>query len=206
MELLKLLAAARAAPTLAVTSEAGLLEQVIGGVPLLASASKMIGLEASLSLAADPVRRLAALGILVREDAERLRDRLRLANAEFERLDAMAEAWERISPSGSDDGDRGLLYRLGPQTFIDSVLLAWSRATQDPTDARWRAMATLPARWEAPAFPLKAADLLARGMTKGSALGAALRRAQEVWIAEGFPRDPDSLARIADAAARTTVS
>jgi len=206
MELLKLLAAPRPAPTLAVMSETGLLEQVIGGVPLLASANKMIGLEASLSLTADPVRRLAALGILVREDAERLRDRLRLANVEFERLTAMAEGWTGISPPANDDDARGLLYRLGPQTFIDSVLLAWSRAAQDPTDTRWRAMATLPARWEAPVFPLKAADLLARGMTKGPALGAALRSAEGAWIAEGFPRDPDSLARIADAAARTTVS
>jgi poly(A) polymerase len=152
------------------------------------------------------VRRLAALAVLVREDAERLRDRLRLANTEFERLTAMAEGWTGTSPSPSHDGDRGLLYRLGPQTFIDSVLLAWSRATQDPTDTRWRAMATLPARWETPAFPLRAADLLARGMAKGPALGAALRSAEEEWIAQGFPRDPDSLERIADAAAQTTVS
>jgi poly(A) polymerase len=166
----------------------------------------MIRLEASLSLAADPVRRLAALSVLVREDAERLRERLRLANAEFDRLAAMAEAWRHISSSASDDEARGLLYRLGPQTFIDSVLLAWSRATQDATDGSWRTTATLPARWHAPAFPLKAADFLARGMAKGPALGAALRRAEEAWIAEGFPRDPDSLARIADEAARTTVS
>src|SRR5262249_38342759 len=118
MELLKLLAAARAAPTLAVMSETGLREPVIGGVPLLASAGQTIGPEPSLPLAADPVRRLAALGILVREDAERLRDRLRLANVEFEQLAAMAEAWAGISASASDDGDRGLLYRLGSQTFI----------------------------------------------------------------------------------------
>jgi len=118
----------------------------------------------------------------------------------------MAEGWTGISPPANDDDARGLLYRLGPQTFIDSVLLAWSRATQDPTDTRWRAMATLPARWETPAFPLRAADLLARGMAKGPALGAALRSAEEEWIAQGFPRDPDSLERIADAAAQTTVS
>jgi len=206
MELLKLLAAAGPAPTLAVMSETGLLEQVIGGVPFLASANKMNGLEASLSLAADPVRRLAALGVLVREDAERLRDRLRLANVEFERLAAMAETWTAISFQMSEDAGQALLYRLGPRTFIDSVLLAWSRALEEATDKSWRAVATLPARWHAPVFPLKAADFLARGMAKGPALGAALRRAEEEWIAEGFPRDPASLARIADAAARTTVS
>src|SRR5262249_27147345 len=117
-----------------------------------------------------------------------------------------ADAWRDISSPASDDEARGLLYRLGSQTFIDSVLLAWSRATQDAADKRGRATATLPARWHRPVFPLKAAAFLARGMAKGPGLGAAVRRAEEKWIAEGFPRDLASLARIADAAARTTVS
>ena len=87
----------------------------------------MIRLEDSLCLAADPVRRLGALAVTMREDAERLRDRLRLANTEFERLAAMAEAWADISSPIRDDAARALLYRLGSQTFIDSVLLAWMR-------------------------------------------------------------------------------
>jgi hypothetical protein len=43
-------------------------------------------------------------------------------------------------------------------------------------------------------------------MAKGPALGSALRRAEEEWVVQGFPRDRDSLARIADAAARATAS
>ena len=35
--------------------------------------------------------------VSVTEDAERLRERLRLANAEFERLASMAEAWWELS-------------------------------------------------------------------------------------------------------------
>ncbi len=67
-------------------------------------------------------------------------------------------------------------------------------------DAAWRALATLPQRWTAPAFPLRAADFIARGVEKGPALGAALGRAEEAWIAAGFPMDRRALDAIADAA------
>jgi poly(A) polymerase len=58
----------------------------------------------------------------------------------------------------------------------------------------------LPQRWTAPTFPLKAADLLARGVEKGPALGGALRAAEAAWIMAGFPTDEASLARLAAAA------
>jgi poly(A) polymerase len=93
-----------------------------------------------------------------------------------------------------------LLYRTAPQEFTDRVLIAWSRAPEGVADERWRALATLPARWTAPVFPLKAADFLARGVAKGPALGVALRAAEEAWIAEDFPLDAAALSRIADAA------
>ena len=50
MELMKLLNAPHAVPTLAVMAEAGILVSVLGGVPLLASLSNLIKLEAGLDL------------------------------------------------------------------------------------------------------------------------------------------------------------
>ena len=38
---------------------------------------------------------------------------------------------------------------------------------------------------------------MARGVERGPALGAALRAAEEAWIAAGFPQDATALARIA---------
>jgi poly(A) polymerase len=204
MEMVKLLVAKHAVPTLALMTETGLLEQVLGGVPLLASYANMVKLEAALALAADPVRRLGALGISVVEDAERLRERLRLTNAEYERLASMADGWWQISTSWSEHEARVLLYRLGGARFTDRVLLAWTRAPQGAADPTWHALATLPARWSPPAFPLKAADFMARGVSKGPRLGAALAAAEEAWIAARFPTDASALAAIADAAAAET--
>jgi len=202
MEMLKLLRAKHAVPALAVMTETGLLEQVLGSVPQLASFANMIKLEAALALPTDPVRRLGALAVAVTEDAERLRERLRLANSEHERLASMAEGWWHISSAWGEREGRVLLYRLGRERFTDRVLLAWTRSPQGAADERWQALARLPQRWTPPSFPLRAADFLARGVPKGPRLGAALAAAEEAWIAAGFPTDRAAVAAIAAAAAR----
>jgi poly(A) polymerase len=129
---------------------------------------------------------------------------LRLANAECDRLIAMGEGWWRVAPQDSEHDARVLLYRLRPRRYLDRVLLAWAHAQADADDAAWTALATLPQRWTAPTFPLKAADFIARGVARGPALGAALRTAEEAWIAAGFGDDPGMLARLADEASRAT--
>jgi len=200
-ELLKLLRAPRAAPTLAVMTESGLLGMVLGGVALLASFENVVKVEAAIDVAPDPVRRLGALGVMVVEDAERLAERLRLANVEAERLKAL-DAWWRVHPSGGEHAARVLLYQLKPQSFLDRVLVAWTRSPEGAADGAWRALATLPQRWTPPAFPLKSADFTRRGIEAGPPLGAAMRAAEAAWIAADLPSDRTALDAIADDAAR----
>jgi poly(A) polymerase len=201
-ELMKLLVAPFALPTLEVMAQAGFADQLLGGVVLLASFANMIKVEEASGLAADAVRRLGAFAVLIEEDAERLRQKLRLFNSEYERLASIAYRWWRVSPVLAEAGARVLLYRLGPVRYVDRVLIAWTRAPQGVADSVWLALATLPARWSAPRFPLKSADLIARGVPKGPALGAAMRDAEEAWIMAGFPQDEAALDRIANDAAR----
>ena len=200
-ELLKLLLAPHAAPTLALMTETGLLGNVLGGIALLASFENMAKVEAAAVLEPDPVRRLGALGVWVAEDGERLAQRLRLSNAEAERLTAL-ERWWRVSPEPGGMSARALLYRLGPQHFIDQVLVAWSRSAAGVADHAWRALAELPRTWSAPEFPLKATDFMARGLAAGPALGAAMRAAEQAWIAADFPADAAAIRAIADRAVR----
>jgi poly(A) polymerase len=201
MELLKLLLAPHATPTLAVMAESGILGRVIGGVPLLASFENMAKVEAAIGAEPDPVQRLGALGVAVHEDAERLMHRLRLSNAEFERLRAL-DPWWRISPAAGDKAARALLYHLGPQSFTDRVLLAWSRSDAGAANDDWQKLATLPTRWSAPDFPLKSADFTRRGIAAGPALGNALRAAKQAWIDADFPADPAAIDAIAERVAR----
>jgi len=202
-EVMKLLLAPFAVPTLAVMVEAGFAAPLLGGVALLASFANMIKVEAAAAVAPDAVRRLGALGVFIAEDVERLRERLRLFNAEYERLAAMADRWWRVSPALGEASARALLYRVGPVAYVDRALIAWTRAPQGAADPAWHDLATLPMRWTAPRFPLKSAHLLARGVAKGPALGAAMRAAEDSWIAAEFPLDQITLDRIADAAAHS---
>jgi poly(A) polymerase len=201
MEVLKLLSVAHATPTLAVMAESGLLGTVLGGVAQLASFENMAKREAALDLKADALRRLGALGVWVEEDAERLGARLRLSNAESERLLAL-EGWWRIGHALDAKAARALLYQLGAQSFLDRVLVAWSRSEAGAADAAWQEFATLPARWPVPLFPLKAADFMSLGLVAGPSLGAALRAAEAAWIAADFPADRATLDAIAKGTAQ----
>lgn len=200
-ELLKLLVARRAAEVVHVMADAGLLVMILGGVPYLSSFEKMTAIEATLGENPDAVRRLGAIAVFTEEDAGRLFERLRLSNAEHERLRGMADGWWRIGTGFTTQAARALLYRLGAEGFADRLLLAWSRAQQGPDDLRWRELFALPARWQAPSCPIVAADMIARGVAKGPALGVALRDAEAAWIAADFPADPGAIAAIADRAA-----
>jgi poly(A) polymerase len=200
-ELVKLLPAPGALDALIAMSEAGLLVRVLAGVPNLVHLAHLIAIEQALDLPPDAIRRLGVLAVVVIEDADRLRDRLRLANSEYDRLTSMAEGWLRGPPPVTPRA-RELLYRMGSENFTDHALIGWARSQVPASDAVWRDFATLPQRWDVPVFPLKAVDLMSRGVVKGPALGAALATAERAWIAAGFPSDEGAVARIAEDAAR----
>ena len=202
MEIMKLLVARNASGVLQAMADCGILGLLLAGVPNAVNFTAMAAAETALAMPADPVRRLAALAVLVAEDAERLWQKLRLSNAEYTRLLSMGQAWwRRIVPAG-DELARPWLYRLGAEAFTDRVLLAWSRWGASADDPDWHKLATLPLRWPVPSFPIKAADLMERGVAKGPALGAALSAAEAAWIEAGFPDDKARLDAIADAAAK----
>jgi poly(A) polymerase len=177
--------------------DGGLLLAVLGGVAFLGPFEAMIAAERSLDLSPDPVRRLGALGVAVTEDAKRLTQRLRLSNVETKRLDSMGHRWWRLA--GMDEPTaRRRLYRLGEARFHDRLMLAWARAGRAADPAPWRNLITLPQRWQAPVFPLKAADFIARGFAQGPALGHLLTLAEDAWLAADFPLDQPALTAIAD--------
>ncbi|MFC0241995.1 CCA tRNA nucleotidyltransferase [Rhodopseudomonas telluris] len=197
MEILKLMVADGALASVVAMADGGLLLKVLGGVTYPGTFAAMIDAEAALGLEPDPVRRLAALAVAVTEDAKRLTQRLRLSNAENKRLDSMGHRWWRLS--GMDDATaRRRLYRLGEARFHDRMMLAWGRAGSRADPSYWRERIALPQRWRAPAFPLKAADFIARGFAAGPALGHVLTLAEDAWLAADFPLDADRLQAIAD--------
>ncbi len=199
MEMLKLMVAQGAAGAVQAMADGGLLLPIFGGVAYTGPFAAMIAAERLVGLEPDPVRRLGALAVAVTEDARRVAQRLRLTNAETRALDSMGHRWWRLA--GMDEAvARRRLYRLGEDRYRDRLMLAWARAGRGVDPAPWRELATLPKRWSAPKFPLKAADFIARGIAQGPLLGQVLALAEDGWLAADFPLDEAAVKTIADQA------
>ena len=197
MELIKLMIAPGAADAVVAMADGGLLLPIFGGVAYTGPFAAMIEAERALELEPSAIRRLGALAVAVTEDAKRLSVRLRLTNQETRTLDSMGHRWWRLA--GMDEARaRRRLYRLGAERYRDRLMLAWARSGDAPDCAIWRELASLPQRWSAPKFPLKAADFTRRGIAEGPALGHVLALAEDAWLAADFPSDAAAVEAIAD--------
>ena len=80
-------------------SRAGVIE-ILLGMDYPARLERLVAIETTRGAPIDPIARLAALAVVVREDAERLRERLRLSNAEYARLALAAGLVEELHGRG----------------------------------------------------------------------------------------------------------
>jgi poly(A) polymerase len=191
LEFLKLLKARRAVEVIRDLADAGFAQRFLGGVVELGRLARAAAFEHEEGGHPDPVRRLAALAVLVEEDAGRLREHLRLSNAEMERLTAYARALARMrSPAGLLDAAdvRRFVAEYGAGTVRD-VLTATEGEPRPRLSAEglsaYRRFAT--GEEAAPQFPLRGADLLEHGVSAGPELGRRLDYARELWLTEGCP-------------------
>jgi poly(A) polymerase/tRNA nucleotidyltransferase (CCA-adding enzyme) len=120
---------------------------------------------------ADPLLRLSA--VTRSANPETLAERLRLSNAEADRLRLLWAPEPRLEDGASDADIRRA---LSLREMDNDVVLA--RAWLDGRGARLRArIATMPR----PVFPVAGRDLLPRGIPPGPRLGETLRALEQAW-------------------------
>ncbi len=192
-ELLRILITRKPMLALEPMVESGLLIAIFGGVVRLSHYERMTAIEAELGLTAVPIRRLAALAVMVEEDAGRLSKHLRLSNAETAQLTAMAALEPEIDREMEAGPARRVLYQLGERNYLERILTAWSRTDDGPSTEAWKKLFSLPDQWQPPVFPLKGQDLISRGCAPGPGLGETLRKLEEKWIASDFQLTRDDL-------------
>jgi len=179
-ELLKLLALPDPAPTLALMIDRAILRPVLPEIDC-ASVERLrclIAAERDAGIAADALRRLAALLPADAVIADRIGSRLKLSNKARKRVAAAA---------GFDPGSpQALAYRLGTESGIDRLLLAGRAAD-----------ASAIADWTPPRLPIGGGALIARGIDEGPNVARTLRTIEDRWIAEGFPSG-DAFERIVE--------
>ncbi|MFC0686049.1 CCA tRNA nucleotidyltransferase [Novosphingobium clariflavum] len=167
MEMMNLLGLPDPAPTVARMAELGVLAVILPEADPAALAA-LVRAEQAQAIAADPLRRLAALLPAHVPLAEQIASRFRLSGAQKKRL-ALA-AGREAAPGEA----RALAYRLGHDGALDRLLIAGADAASITG-------------WQIPEFPLKGGQIVARGVGAGPQVARLLRRVEERWIAEGFP-------------------
>ena len=202
-ELIKLLPAQRAPEIMRVMSQTGIIEVILGmGYP--ARLERLGAVEAARAIAPDSVLRIGAFAVVTVEDAARLRERLRLSNDEYARLVEAARtlaALHGIERAPPVSHLREMLFLCGSRAARDALALAHAESAAAPDDPQWLEAARYLDETPAPVFPIKGADLVARGHSPGKDLGATLKTLQAKWIRAGFPRDPAAVWRLLEESA-----
>jgi poly(A) polymerase len=160
----------------------------------------LVKAERDLGWQPDPLLRLEAI---VPSDAQRMQvlaERLKLSNADAERLKSWTLA-PKIEPGGSESELSKKLYRSGRQPILDKLRLALASARAkgiESNDALIEAggysrLLKFAEKWTAPKFPLKGADLQAIGVPTGPEMGKLLKRLEEEWVEADFRPDGGAL-------------
>ncbi|MGC5779143.1 CCA tRNA nucleotidyltransferase [Methylobacterium sp. NFXW15] len=184
-ELLKLLLAPGCVPVAALLSSIGLLQRIGGGVPELGRLAR------SAEAGQDAAMRLAALCVHAAHDEPRLRQDLRLANAEaaqlatYARLLAALHDRERIGR-----GDiRALAALHGGAMVAQSLAILAGEPRPLLADEAQMEADRLASGDNDPLFPLAGSDLIDAGLTPGRHIGQGLAVAKAEWLALGCPMD-----------------
>lgn len=185
-ELKRILAAPDPRDAVRLMAETGVLAAVL---PEAVAPARLDALVAA-GAPADPLLRLAAL--CPGGDVERLAERLKLSGAEAATLAALAEP----APEGDARVWRAALAVRGSDALTGAAWLA--EADRRPGD--WTARRAWLAATPRPVFPLRGADVLARGLAPGPRVGALLAEVEARWRAAGCPDDAALAARWLDEA------
>jgi len=178
-ETLKLLAAADPAPVIDIMAEAGVLGEIVPGA---CDTIILRGLQ-EIETDADPLRRLAAL-VGDAATAGKLAARLRLSNAESERLAAMLSPPDTINAALDERALRREVYAHGAAPVVDWLIMAAAEHGDDAT--RYQQLTEAAQAWPPAVLPIKGADALDLGLAAGPDIGDLLKAVESWWIAEDF--------------------
>jgi poly(A) polymerase len=212
-ELKKLLSARDPSRALLWMRQAGVLTKVLPESEKwgIDAVHGLVATERDLEWAADPILRLASI---VPPDAARMgemAERLRLSNAEAERLKAWALAG-LAKPDTAEAVFARQLYAGSLQGMTDRLRLALAgaraRAVEDSNEMRaaggYGRLLKFAETWRRPVFPVGGEDLKRIGFPAGPAMGAALKALETAWLESGFSLDRDALlARAAELHSKT---
>jgi poly(A) polymerase len=188
-ELLKLLAAEDPRGVVRLMAQTGILAVALPEATGLERFEQLVGIETEMLFSEDALLRLAALLPDDPAVATSLAERLRLSNAQRDRLVAALNPDPKLISWMSPRETRRLVYRLGVQAFCDRVTLGWAASNRPAATTQWRALLPTAQSWTAPRFPLTGDEVMAAGVAKGPLVGEVMREVEAWWVENDFPSD-----------------
>jgi poly(A) polymerase len=188
-ELLRLLEAEDPRPTVRLMAQTGVLAVALPEAIGLERFERLVGIETEMLFTEDALLRLAAL---LPDDpvvGAALAERLRLSNAQRERLVAALAPEPPLVSWMSPRETRRLVYRLGSAALSDRVTLAWAASDRPRSTPQWRALLPTAQSWTAPALPLTGQEVMAAGVPEGPLVRAVMREVESWWVENDFPTD-----------------
>lgn len=188
-ELMKLMAAPRAAEIVAIMDQVGILRMVLGQPLYPQRLARVVAIEAANGLTPDRWTRLCALALDAPQSASHLGERLRLSKSEVEALAGAAARHGSFDPAASEDEARAHLYRTGVANYYRAALVDWASGTDGVENVARAARLRLPERWPVPTLPVRGTDVMALGIPSGPQVGKILAAFEAWWIDQDFPQD-----------------
>jgi poly(A) polymerase len=187
-ELMKILMARRSVETIRILAEHGFLTWLLGGAAEYGRFERVVA-----ETNTGPVSRLAALAVMVPDDADRLRERLRLSNDEYRQMADYGDVLG-VLRTGQGPLDAVAVRRLVAEHGIKTLALALTALAGEPLpilrdDAKAAFGNYRKGVEPVPVFPLRGADFMEKGVPPGPRIGRLLAQARQVWLDSGCPTD-----------------
>ena len=193
-EILRLLECPNPAPVLRVMAASGILSEIVPLPLQWPRLEQMIHCDADNFFPPDAILRLAALLPDDSAAALSVAERLRLSNADRDRLADLADGSAKALAHPPARDIKRLLYEMGAPAFKDRVRMGWAGAPADANAIAWRMLLSVAGSFEKPRFPLTGKDVMAAGVPEGPRVGKILTAVEDWWIDQDFPDDDALLA------------
>ncbi|WP_246375032.1 CCA tRNA nucleotidyltransferase [Pseudochelatococcus contaminans] len=202
-ELLRLLVARRAVEVVGLLADTGIVSMLTAGVADIGRFTR------AAVRSDDAMTRLAGLAVVLPEDADRLRERLRLSNGEHARLHAAGtliehlHGWQRPVDARAV---RRLVVLHGLQPVADALAVVSGEPVPGVTEeARSQLDAYGDGHESVPVFPLTGRQVARAGVETGPRMGRVLAYARRLWIEADMPLDDASIQSLLAEAIRREV-
>jgi poly(A) polymerase len=178
-ELLKLLALPDPAAAVRLMIEQDILRPVLPEIESADRLAALVGAEREAGIAAEPVRRLAALLPPDPAVAAAVAARLRLSKHKAKRLTSAAVR--------DLDDPHVLAYEIGAEEAVDRLLLAPEKLGELKALQGWRR----------PRLPVGGGELIAMGLEPGPVVAQAMQAIEREWARSGFSADKSEVRAMA---------